>query len=163
MKLLPLSEAQLEGGHWRDEAMMAELDASDAIVFGAPTYMGMVSGVFKCFADATAPLWVQQTWKDKLAGGFTTSSYPSGDKVMSLHYLATLAAQLRMLWIGPAAPASNITGDGVEMDRWGYYIGIGGVGSVQPGAEPPDAGDLRTAAHYGERSARAALRWAKGA
>ena len=33
------------------EADWATLDAADAIVFGSPTYMGMVSWQFKKFAD----------------------------------------------------------------------------------------------------------------
>lgn len=105
------------------------------------------------------PDLVLAAWKDKLAAGFTSSSYPSGDKVMTLHYLATLAAQLRMVWIGPAAPPSNITGDDDGIDRWGYYLGVGALGSVPPGAGLPDAGDLRTAERYGARIAAATLRW----
>ena len=31
-----------------------EITKADAVIFGAPTYMGDVSGVFKVFADATA-------------------------------------------------------------------------------------------------------------
>lgn len=160
VRIHPIVGAQIVDGRWQDDAMIAELTASDAIIFGSPTYMGMVSGPFKCFADATAPLWFQQTWKDKIAGGFTSSGYASGDKVMTLHYMTTLAAQLRMVWVGPAAPPSNITQDGQDIDRWGYYIGVGAVGSVRPGLNLPDAGDLLTAYLYGQRIAETAQRWA---
>jgi NAD(P)H dehydrogenase (quinone) len=34
--------------------IIEQITAADAVVFGAPTYMGDVSGVFKVFADATA-------------------------------------------------------------------------------------------------------------
>jgi NAD(P)H dehydrogenase (quinone) len=34
--------------------LIEEATKADAIIFGAPTYMGDVSGVFKVFADATA-------------------------------------------------------------------------------------------------------------
>ncbi|MEM6429284.1 MAG: flavodoxin family protein [Deinococcota bacterium] len=156
---LELTDAQLDGGRWQDEQMLATLNASDAIVFGSPTYMGMVSGVFKCFADATAPLWMSMGWKNKLAGGFTTSSHPSGDKVMTLHYMATLAAQLRMLWIGPAEPASHLSGSDEGIDQWGFYIGVGALGNMNQGMNVPTEGDLKTAAKYGERIANAALRW----
>lgn len=162
-KLFPITGAQIVDGRWQDEAVLAELTEADAIVFGAPTYMGMVSGPFKCFADATAPLWFQQSWKDKIAGGFTSSGYASGDKVMTLHYLATLAAQLRMLWVGPAAPPSNLTQDGEDIDRWGFYLGLGTVGSVRPELDLPDAGDLKTARLYGRRIAETAQRWAAAA
>ncbi|MEM9954716.1 MAG: flavodoxin family protein [Chloroflexota bacterium] len=156
-----LTGSQIIDGRWQDDDMMTALTDSDAIIFGSPTYMGMVSGVFKCFADATAPHWFQQTWKDKIAGGFTASGYASGDKVMTLHYLATLAAQLRMLWVGTQAPPSNVTGDEQDIDRWGYYIGVGAVGSMNPELNLPDAGDILTARLYGERIAMVTERWVR--
>jgi NAD(P)H dehydrogenase (quinone) len=157
---LTIEDAQFQGGRWQDETVMRTLEASDAIIFGAPTYMGMVSAPFKAFADATAPLWMSHGWQDKLAGGFTTSSHPSGDKVMTLHYLVTLAAQLRMVWLGPVAQASHMTGSQEGIDQWGYYLGVGALGTVQPGfGSGPTPGDLLTAERYGERIARAALCW----
>ncbi len=159
LNIFVITGDQIVNGRWQDDAILAALNNSDAIIFGAPTYMGMVSGPFKCFADATAPLWFQMTWKDKIAGGFTSSGYASGDKVMTLHYLATLAAQLRMVWVGPAAPPSNITQDGQDIDRWGFYLGIGALGSIQPGMNLPTEGDLKTARAYGQRIAETARRW----
>ncbi|MGJ3238736.1 MAG: flavodoxin family protein [Anaerolineae bacterium] len=159
VKRFEITGEQITDGRWQDDAILTELTASDAIIFGSPTYMGMVSGPFKCFADATAPLWFQQKWKDKIAGGFTSSGYPSGDKVMTLHYMATLAAQLRMMWVGPAAPPSNITQDGENIDRWGFYLGLGTLGSTRPELNLPDEGDLNTARFYGQRIAETAHRW----
>jgi NAD(P)H dehydrogenase (quinone) len=157
---LVLTGEQIQSGRWQDETISIKLNAADAIVFGAPTYMGMVSGVFKCFADATAPLWMNHTWQDKLAAGFTTSSHPSGDKVMTLHYLVTLATQLRMVWLGPTAQASHMTGSDQGIDQWGYYLGVGSLGTVQPGiGSGPTPGDLLTAEKYGERIAQATMRW----
>ena len=161
VNLLAISGEQIKEGRWKDDNVMATLSASDAIIFGSPTYMGMVSGPFKCFADATAPIWFDMSWKDKLAGGFTSSGYASGDKVMTLHYMATLAAQLRMVWLGPSAPASNITQDGQNIDEWGYYIGVGVVGNMNQ-ENQPSAGDLKTAELYGQRLAEATLRWNRG-
>ena len=40
-------------GRYKNAAVLEQLDASDAIIFGSPTYMGGPSGQFKCFADAT--------------------------------------------------------------------------------------------------------------
>ena len=158
VNLIAITPEQISGGRWKDDEVMASLSASDAIIFGSPTYMGMVSGPFKCFADATAPYWFDQSWKDKLAGGFTSSGYASGDKVMTLHYLATLAAQLRMIWIGPAAPPSVMTQDGQDIDTWGYYLGVGVIGNMQAENQPSE-GDLKTAELYGERITRATFRW----
>jgi len=55
------------------DPLLDEITASDAVVFGAPTYMGDVSGVFKVFADATSKAFFTGAWKDKLAAGFTNS------------------------------------------------------------------------------------------
>ncbi len=159
---LILTGEQIQAGRWADDSITEKLNAAHAIVFGAPTYMGMVSGIFKCFADATAPHWMSHSWQDKLAGGFTTSSHPSGDKLMTLHYLVTLAAQLRMVWLGPTAQASHMTGSSEGIDQWGYYIGVGALGTVQPSiGSQPTSGDLLTAEKYGQRIAQATLRWNK--
>ena len=53
--------------------------AADAIVFGAPTYMGGASAPMKAFIDATSKPWYARAWKNKLAGGFTNSGGYSGD------------------------------------------------------------------------------------
>ncbi|MEM7336280.1 MAG: flavodoxin family protein [Chloroflexota bacterium] len=158
VNLLPILLKQIVNGRWEDAETLATLAGSDAIIFGSPTYMGMVSGPFKCFADATAPIWFNMSWKNKIAGGFTSSGYASGDKVMTLHYLATLAAQLRMIWVGPAAPPSNITQDGQGIDSYGFYLGVGVVGNQQL-ENQPDAGDLLTAELYGSRIAEITTRW----
>ena len=50
------------------------LDTSDAIVFGAPTYMGGVPWQFKKFADASSKRWFTRAWSDKIFGGFTNSA-----------------------------------------------------------------------------------------
>ena len=161
VKLLTLTDGQIQNGRWQNDALMSDLQQSEAIVFGSPTYMGMVSAQFKAFADATAQLWMTHAWQDKLAGGFTTSSHPSGDKVMTLHYMVTLATQLRMVWLGPVAQASHMTGSSEGIDQWGFYLGVGALGTVQPGfGSGPTPGDLRTAELYGQRIAEAALRWA---
>ncbi|MDE2435700.1 MAG: flavodoxin family protein, partial [Sphingomonadales bacterium] len=49
------------------------LDNADAIIFGAPTYMGSPSWQFKKFADATSKAWFTRKWADKVFGGFTNS------------------------------------------------------------------------------------------
>lgn len=157
--LLSITGDQIVDGRWQDDAVMAQLSASDAIIFGSPTYMGMVSGPFKCFADATAPFWFDQSWRDKLAGGFTCSGNPSGDKISTLQYMVTLAGQLRMLWIGTGENPSQVTGDSRNIDQWGFYLGVGAVGNMQD-PETPNEGDLVTAELYGQRIAQAAVRWA---
>jgi multimeric flavodoxin WrbA len=78
-------------GRWYNAEIMAQLDASDAIIFGAPTSIGDVSGPMKCFIDATSEVFYPRKWADKLTAGFTSSFYPSGDKLHTLHTFVTFA------------------------------------------------------------------------
>ncbi len=147
---------------WSDDSVLQALTDADGIVFGAPTYMGSVSWQFQAFAYATAQFWMSNGWQDKIAGGFTTSSFPSGDKSSTLAYLSTLAAQLRMVWVGTGTPSSTLTGDGKGVDPYGFYRGVGVVGG-RPGSDLPSEGDLLTAELYGVRLAEATRRWTRGA
>jgi multimeric flavodoxin WrbA len=48
------------------------LEASDAIIFGSPTYNGSISARLKKFMeDTTRPVWLPQKWRNKIAAGFT--------------------------------------------------------------------------------------------
>ncbi len=130
----------------------ATLDAADAIIMGSPTYMGMASWQFKKFADATSAKWMSGAWKDKVAGGFTCSASPSGDKLSTLQYFITLAMQLGMVWVGQ--PAMN---DG-NINRIGSNSGVmAQVGPTSPAADIPQ-GDLDTAKAYGARVAAMAAK-----
>jgi NAD(P)H dehydrogenase (quinone) len=128
------------------------LNAADAIIFGSPTYMGTVSWQFKKFADATSKQWFGSAWKDKVAGGFTISASPSGDKLSTIQYFMTLAMQQGMVWVGQ--PAMN---DG-NINRLGSNSGVmAQVGPTSPAADIPQ-GDLDTAKAYGERVAAVAAK-----
>ena len=90
-----------------DDAGWAALDAADAIVFGAPTYMGGPSAQFKQFADATSKAWFTQKWKDKIAAGFTNSATMNGDKFSTIQYFVTLSMQHGMVWVGTSLMPAN--------------------------------------------------------
>lgn len=151
---LDFKDVDVKKGAWRNQEVLDALTASDAIVFGSPTYMGTVSGLFKLFAEATGAYWYEMKWKNKLAGGFTTASHASGDKLETLQYMATLAVQHRMLWIGTGEIESAISQDGKDVDKWGFWFGVAGLGGVDPdNADLPESGDLETAKRYGHRIA----------
>ena len=134
------------------DAEWETLNAADAIIFGSPTYMGTVSWQFKKFADATSKQWFGSAWKDKVAGGFTISASPSGDKLSTIQYFITLAMQQGMVWVGQ--PAMN---DG-NINRIGSNSGVmAQVGPTSPAADIPQ-GDLDTAKAYGERVAAVAAK-----
>jgi NAD(P)H dehydrogenase (quinone) len=82
----------IEDGNAR--AVIAAVDAADAVVFGAPTCMGAASEAFKKFAEATsAPGGDGMRWKDKVTGGFTNNQNVNGNKEHTLLELFVLAAQ----------------------------------------------------------------------
>ena len=135
------------------DAQWAELAAADAIVFGAPTYMGGPSAPFKAFADATAKVWFTQGWKDKVAGGFTCSLNLSGDKYSTLMYFLTLAMQHGMVWVGSGQPAPSVPGDPKAVNRLGSSIGVMAQADNVPPEQSPPAGDLESGRLYGVRIA----------
>ncbi len=147
------TEAQLIDVAALDDAAWDALARADAIVFGAPTYMGGPSGVFKTFADASSKVWFSQGWKDKLAGGFTCSLAMSGDKQMTLMYFVTLAMQHGMVWIGTGLMPASEPGAPDQINRIGSYTGVmAQADNVSPELSPPQ-GDLDTAEAYGARIA----------
>ena len=139
--------------------MLEQLDASDAIVFGTPTYMGGPAAQFKAFADATSERWFGRKWIDKVGAAFTVSGAPSGDKLNTLLYLFVLAMQHGMIWIGQSEIPFNDQG----INRLGAYGGAIGQAFMEPPDEAPNAEDKLTAEMLGKRVAEAAKRWKKGA
>ncbi|MFV2195837.1 flavodoxin family protein [Nocardiopsis sp. LOL_012] len=150
----------LEDGLW------SALDAADAIVFGAPTYMGTPSAVFQAFAEASAPIWLRRGWQGKLAAGFTNSAGANGNKDNALTALSVLAAQHGMLWVPLGLlPGGEYTSGGSrdDLNRLGGFTGAMAQSSsdLGPDTTPIDS-DLRTAEHLGSQVAGAALRFARG-
>lgn len=140
----------------------AVLKASDALIFGSPTYMGSVSGPFKLFMDASSKAWFSRDWQDKLAAGFTTSASQSGDKLNTLIQLAIFAAQHGMLWVGQALmPGNNHSQGSVnDLNRLGSFLGAMAQANADQGADlAPIQSDLLTAEHLGARVARMAQRF----
>jgi len=132
------------------------LDEADAIIFGAPTYMGGASAEFKKFADASSKTWFGQTWKNKIAGGFTNSASMNGDKFSTIQYFITLAMQHSMIWVGTGLMPAN-KGSSTRNDI-NYLGGMSGALAQSPSDLGPDEGplpgDLETARLYGERIAQ---------
>jgi NAD(P)H dehydrogenase (quinone) len=143
-----------------------EITKADAVIFGAPTYMGDISGVFKVFADATASVFFTGAWKDKLAAGFTNSHSFAGDKGHALASLTILAAQHGMNWVNLGLAPPNVTAAERGPDtinRVGSFIGVAAQSDNASTDITPPAGDRETARLLGERVAKAAVRWAAGA
>lgn len=137
------------------EANWALLDDADAIIFGAPTYMGSASGDMKTFMDATAGAWAAQKWADKLAAGFTNSGAQSGDKLNTLISFVLLAGQHGMIWVNlNLMPGNNAsTGSVDDLNRVGGFIGAMSQSNTDQGTEGMLESDLLTAKHLGRRVA----------
>jgi len=143
------------------EAKWETLNTSDAIIFGAPTYMGSASAPFAGFMDASSKIWMNQLWKDKVAAGFTNSSSQSGDKLNTLVQMMIFAMQHGMIWIGLGHLAGNnsSTGSANDINRLGSFAGAMAQSNSDQSADvaPPEA-DKLTAALLGERVAMFASR-----
>lgn len=143
------------------EARAAEIHAADAIIFGAPTYMGSVSAPFKAFMDWSSKAWFGQQWKNKIAAGFTNSGSQSGDKLNSLVQLAIFAMQHGMIWVGlDLMPGNNNSKGSVQdLNRLGSFLGAMAQSNVDVGPDQaPIESDRKTAEHLGRRVAEFAQR-----
>lgn len=148
---------QMKGEHIKDgrcqaDHIIEELNKADAIVIGTPTYMGGVAAQIKALIDAAGSVWQNQGWKNKIAGGFTHSGSPSGDKQGTLLSLATHAAQQGMIWVGYDELPDP------EKNRLGSFLGAMGSGHD----ENVNPADLKCATLYGQRLAKATHAWDVG-
>ncbi|HEX7761296.1 MAG TPA: flavodoxin family protein [Caulobacteraceae bacterium] len=147
------------------DPLLAAASEADAIVFGAPTYMGDVSATFKAFADASSKVFFTGGWKDKLAAGFTNSHSFAGDKGHALESLTILAAQHGMNWINLGLNPPHVTAAERGPDtinRVGSFLGVAGQSDNAGTDISPPAGDRETARLQGVRVAEAARRWKRG-
>jgi multimeric flavodoxin WrbA len=113
--------------HWE------HLHQADAIIFGAPTYMGSASAAFKGFMEATAAFYLAQPWRQ--AGGSRLHQFRClcGDKLNTLLQMAVFAAQHSMIWVGlDLLPARSGTGvfDG-QLNRLGSSLGAMAQSNVE--------------------------------
>ena len=138
----------------------ATLAASDAIIFGSPTYNGSVSAKFKQFMeDSTREAWMPQRWRNKVAAGFTNSGAMHGDKLSTLVTMALFGAQHGMIWTGLDLFPGKTNDD---LNRVGSWLGAMAQSDDAPAEVTPIDSDLKTAAHLGKRVAEIALQLAQG-
>ena len=134
------------------DAAWDELAAADAIIFGAPTYMGSASWQFKKFADASSKMWFTRGWQDKVFGGFTNSASFSGDKQVTLIGLQTLASQHGGIWVSLGMlPANTKAAQRSDINNLGGSVGVLVQSPSDASVDEISSGDLLTATRYGER------------
>lgn len=162
VNLLEIKSDQISQSKWKDDSIIAILDASDAIIFGCPTFMGSVSSVFKAFMEWTFYPWLDQKWKGKIAAGFTNSASPSGDKLNTLIDIQIFASQMGMLWIPVGdLPTNNWSGGSTDdINQLGSWVGLMGQSKVDMGPEnAPSGGDRTTALRFGMHIAKVTRHW----
>lgn len=132
-----------------------QLDEADAVIFGAPTYMGSASAAFHQFAQDSSRRWLTRRWQDKLAAGFTNSGAKAGDKSGTLGYFTTLAAQHGMVWVnlGLRSGWCSTNGSEYDLNRLGFSHGAAAQSNVDEGPELMHKADLETAEYLGRRVA----------
>lgn len=146
-EIIRIEPNHITDGRWKNDAILQQLSEADAIVFGTPTFMGGVAAQFKAFADATGYIWYGRGWRGKLAGGFTISGSPSGDKLNTLQYLSILAAQHGMIWANwdelPRQPNGT--------NQVGAFLGLMGTNPADPGTPPAlSQADVLSGEKYGK-------------
>ena len=136
------------------------LEDCDAIVFGSPTYNGLISARLKQFMeDSTKRAWTPQKWRNKIAAGFTNSGAMHGDKLNSLVSMALFAAQHGMIWVG----LDVFPGNGPdEMNRVGGWLGAMAQSDNGSPEITPIESDLKTAAYLGQRVAEISAQFRAG-
>ncbi|KQE95239.1 flavodoxin family protein [Acinetobacter lactucae] len=127
----------------------------DGLIWGSPTYLGGVPSKLKQLMDATGPLWKKQSFKGKLAAGFTVSSLPAGDKQSTLISIFTFCMQHGMLWAGnPILPEQH---QGVvyaqAANRLGSWSGLMAQAEHGSNGNRFDEGDIKTARLFGNNFA----------
>lgn len=137
---------------------LAELSEVDTLVFGSPTYFANVSADFKKFMEATASIWAKQSWKNKLAAGFTNSSSTNGDKLSTLINLSLFAAQHGMLWI-PLGIMPKYDHNGRQLSKHNGMASYLGLMTMSDNAHNQfnEPADLISAELFGERIAEVSM------
>ncbi|WP_199102221.1 flavodoxin family protein [Aquitalea sp. ASV11] len=136
-----------------------QLAAADAIIFGAPTYMGSPSWQFKKFADASSKAWFTRAWQDKVFGGFTNSASLNGDKQVALITLQTLASQHGGIWVSLGLlPSNTKAAQRTDINNLGGSVGLLVQSPADASVDEIPQGDLDTATQYGARVAAIAAK-----
>jgi NAD(P)H dehydrogenase (quinone) len=135
------------------DAAWDTLAASQAIIFGSPTYMGSVAWQFKKFADASSKVWFVAGWQNKIFSGFTNSASMNGDKHSTIAYYITLAMQHGGIWVGTnLKPANTKAAERNDINYLGAYSGLLAQSpSDSSPEEGPLPGDLETAKLFAAR------------
>lgn len=133
----------------------------DGLIWGSPTLFGSISAKLKNYLETTGQFYVGRSLDNKIAGGFTNSALPAGDKQGALFQLFTYATQHGMLWVPLGiVPVNNLKRDNAEAyNRGGHFMGLATQSFKDDRENSPPEADLKTARFYGQRVAKVALQF----
>ncbi len=124
------------------EADNADLEASDAMIIGSPTYWGTIATPVKQFIDERRPFM-----GDKVGAAFATGGGDGGGKELVVLSLLTAMLNNGMIIVGP-----HFEGDGFKFGGFGVAVT---TGEGSPGVDDTELGYGR---NLGERVAKVAGR-----
>lgn len=136
------------------------LQQADGVLWGSPTFMGSMAAPMKAFIDnlSKSGLWTSQPLVDKMAGGFTVATYPSGDKLSTLMQFALISAQHGMLWVNHIGVGNRVSGDLVNPNPCGSWLGLMATSSSDKN-QLIENDDYLTAVAFGKRFSNVVSRW----
>ncbi|MEY2884194.1 MAG: hypothetical protein RL490_1918 [Pseudomonadota bacterium] len=138
-------------------ASIADLEAYDAIIIGAPTRFGRMPSQLAAFLDQAGGLWARGALNGKVGGAFTSSATQHGGNEATLFSIITNLLHFGMTIIGlPYSWQGQMRIDEVTGGSpYGATTIAGGKGERQPSET-----ELGGARHQGELIARAAAKLA---
>lgn len=134
-------------------ATVADLEAYDAIVIGAPTRFGRMPSQMAAFLDQAGGLWARGALHGKVGGAFTSTATQHGGQEVTLFSIITNLMHFGMVVVGlPYSHAGQMTLDEiVGGSPYGATTIAGGQGQRQPSAI-----ELEGARHQGKLIAETA-------
>jgi multimeric flavodoxin WrbA len=142
-----------------------QMEETDTIVFGCPTYLTGTSAAFKDYMERSSFLCKNQSWKYKMAAGFTCGTGSTGDKLFTIQQIASFAAQHSMVWI----PQGNISVNEGAVSEIQHLLNesksslgcISNGESNLPNDQEPSLAEKETAYFFGQRIANITRRWVR--
>ena len=117
-------------------ATVAELEAYDAIIVGAPTRFGRMPSQLAAFLDQAGGLWARGALNGKVGGAFTSTATQHGGQEVTLFSVITNLMHFGMVIVGlPYSFQGQMTLDEiVGGSPYGATTIAGGQGQRQPSA-----------------------------
>ncbi len=135
------------------EATLADLEACDALIFGAPTRYGMPAAQLKQFLDTTGPLWGAGKLVNKITSGFTSAATLHGGQESTILALYNTFYHWSSITVAPGYA------DPIQFAAGNPY----GTSFVsQNGTVKPDDTALAAARFQGKRVAEVATQFLAG-